>query len=456
MEDPGRMPGILPIPRSVEIEEGVWSGAGGAPVALYGGEELSLSFFLSMAGFSAPVRRMPPEPDGGMRLRVGDPAPRGPALPVEYGGEEAYALRVGARSIEIAARGAEGLVNGVKALARLALAGDFRCMTVQDAPDAAFRAVHMCVFNPDEGTPNEDTSPEAVRRRLVVTALAGYNHAFLEFWGMFPYERNPFARWPKAWPIETVRELVRFARDDLHVRLCPAQNLTSHAAWSRLISRKHVVLDQHHEMTHLFVQSGWCFATERPETKAFLSDVVDELIDAFDNPPYVHIGSDKCFGFGTNEEDRVKPADMLFVNHLCFLNGLIAKRGARTVMWGDMLYSSIDVLYWKCAPSAAGMLPKNILINIWTHNDPGNYWADIGFFEDLGFQTAYSPFLDERGAASMVRLCKAHGSLGVIQTTWHVPETALPTLVFTGALLWNGRGRPEAQRDECLARYLKA
>ena len=36
----------------------------------------------------------------------------------------------------------------------------------------------------------------------------------------------------------------------------------------------------------------------------------------------------------------------------------------------------------------------------------------------------------------MVKLCKKHGSLGMLQTTWHRPELALPTIVYTGGVEW--------------------
>ena len=57
--------------------------------------------------------------------------------------------------------------------------------------------------------------------------------------------------------------LVDFILYDLHMTPCPNQNLTSHAAWSRLVSRQHVMLDHHPEMQHLYIQGGWCFTTER-------------------------------------------------------------------------------------------------------------------------------------------------------------------------------------------------
>ena len=88
---------------------------------------------------------------------------------------------------------------------------------------------------------------------------------------------------------------------------------------------------------------------------------------------------------------------------------------------------------------------KNILINIWTHNDIGGMdWKDISFFEDKGFETVYSPFINESSIESMVSLCAERGSHGMVQTTWHRPQTAVPFVALTGALQWCGK-RPEEE-----------
>ena len=91
-----------------------------------------------------------------------------------------------------------------------------------------------------------------------------------------------------------------------------------------------------------------------------------------------------------------------------------------------------------------------------THNDPGDYWADIDFFESKGFQTIYAPFFNKAGAGSMVKLCKQHGSLGIMQTTWHRPELALPTIVYTGGIEWGpvcGDPADEAKLNQIIALY---
>lgn len=378
-------------------------------------------------------------------------------LKPENTGEEAYALETGENSIVIAANTARGIALAIKLLARLNKAGMLATgFSVQDHPDVKFRGVHMCLFRPNDGTEKDDTSLDSVRRRLIVAALSNCNYAFIEFWGMFPYKRQPLAKWPEAYTWDQIQALVDFILYDLHMIPCPAQNLTSHGAWSRLCSRQHVMLDQHPEMKHLYIQGGWCFTTEREATREFLRDIMDDLIDMFHNPPFVHCCCDKCFGFGSEDQDRTKPADLQFASHLCFLRDHLASRGVRMVMWSDMLYSSMDTMIWKCDPHTANLLPKDILMNLWTHNDPGEHWADIGFFEGKGFQTIYSPFLHKAGAASMVKLCKQHGSLGLLQTTWHRPEQALPTIVYTGGIEWgyvDGDAADGRRLDFCIAMY---
>ena len=361
---------------------------------------------------------------------------------VDGSDKEAYALTVSENGVAIAANFEEGLSQGLRMLVNLAeeYGGRIPCMTIQDAPKISFRGLHCCIFRPNDGTDKEDSSPEALNTLLENACLAGYNHVFLEFWGTFPYRKHPYACWPDSpYTRESVEALISHIIDDLHMTPLPCQNLTSHAGWSRIASRQHVVLDQRPDLADMWIPGGWCFATENPKTKQFLFDLIDDLCETFRNPPLFHVSSDKCFGFGSTEEDRTKPADALFTTHLCNLNTYLQSKGTRMVMWSDMLYSSMDALYWKPAEGIADTLPKNILIDIWTHNDVGSHWADIDYFESRGFQTIYSPFLNKDGTNSMIKLCAQKGSLGILQTSWHRPQTALPTILYSGAAQWSGR-----------------
>jgi len=146
---------------------------------------------------------------------------------------------------------------------------------------------------------------------------------------------------------------------------------------------------------------------------------------------------DKTFGFGSTEEDRTKSADVLFAQHIANLNSYITSKGIRPVMWSDMLYTSMDSLTFKCAPFVADVLPKNILMNVWTHNDPGEYWNDIDYFEDKGYETVYSPFINYDSIRNMIKLCIAKKSKGIVQTTWYLPEGAKPFFTYSIAKQWN-------------------
>lgn len=355
-------------------------------------------------------------------------------------GDEAYALAIDPKAIRLAARTIAGMAMGLKTLAKLADGRqDLPALLIQDGPAVDFRGLHLCIFYPNDGTEKEETSPDEIRAMLRLAAMTGYKYVFLEFWGMFPYQRHPYAVWPNTlWTPDVVRRLIDYALDDLQIRVLPCQNLTSHAGWSRIISRRHVVLDQRPDLAEMWIPGGWCFATENPRTKAFLRDLIEELVEAYRSPPLLHVCCDKAFGFGSTEADRTRPADLLFGSHLCFLNSALQEHGARMVMWADMLYTSTDALYWKASPALVDMLPKNILMNLWTHNDPGVHWPDVEFFERRGFQTIYSPFLERKGVASMTEVCLRRPSHGILQTTWHRPQTARSSVVYSGAYQWQG------------------
>lgn len=353
--------------------------------------------------------------------------------------DEEYLMDITPNQIVIAGKTPEGLIQGLKALLRLvAVFTPIPCMYIEDYPDIPFRSVHVCMFRPDDGTKKEESSPEYIKKMIKMAAICGYNHIFLEFWGMFPYSL-PYAHWPNAYTKEEIADLVSYAMDKLYIRPLPAQNLTTHAGWSRITTRQHVVLDQAPEMADMYIPGGWCFATENPKTKAFLETVMDELIALFRNPPYLHACCDKAFGFGSTEEDRTVSADILYAKHISFLNNHLQKKGVRMIMWSDMLYSSMDALYFKCNEKISDFLPKNILMNIWTHNDPGKSWYDADFFEDKGFETVYSPFINEQSIENMIDLCHRRKSYGMVQTTWYCPQTAVPYVVLSGALQWCGK-----------------
>lgn len=433
---------LLIQPKELVLKEGFFQGAS---QAVFTNLETDFTYLADLAGFAKPQTL---EADCFV-IAVGD----APELPCDliFCNDEAYYLDIAEQGLVIAASTEAGALLGLKAYIRMASElEEMPQMTIFDYPDIPFRAVHTCIFRPDDGTEKEESHPEYIKKMMKMAALSGYNHIFIEFWGMFPYSMD-YAHWPNAYTKAEITDLVSYAIDCLHITPLPAQNLTSHAGWSRIVTRQHTVLDQRPDLAEMYIPGGWCFATENPKTKEFIKQLIDELAEMFRNPPYLHCCCDKCFGFGSTEEDRTMSADILFAKHISFLNTYLAEKNIRMVMWGDMLYSSTDSLYWKCNEKIADLLPKNILINIWTHNNPGKRWQDATFFEERGFETVYSPFINEESIESMVWLCADRGSHGMVQTTWHRPQTAVPYVVLTGALQWSGK-KPQKEIREQFAK----
>jgi hypothetical protein len=47
----------------------------------------------------------------------------------------------------------------------------------------------------------------------------------------------------------------------------------------------------------------------------------------------------------------------------------------------------------------------------------------------------------------MVKLCRRKGSLGIVQTTWHRPETAFPSAMYSALVQWNGEIHTEKESE---------
>lgn len=428
---------LLIEPKELKLKSGNYNHNKAAAVKT-NADETDFSFLLGLAGFERNAEIIVFDNVKDMYiLSIGNNVI--PDKLPEFENDEEYVMDISESDILIMAKTVNGMLLALKTFIRISEELDeIPQMTIRDYPNIPFRAVHVCVFRPDDGTEKEESHPEYIKKMMKTAAICGYNHVFVEFWGMFPYSLD-YAHWPNAYSKEEILDLVSFAIDKLHITPIPQQNLTSHAGWSRIISRKHTVLDQRPDLEDMYIPGGWCFATENPKTKEFIKLLIDELLETFRNPPYLHTGCDKAFGFGSTEEDRTQSADVLLAKHLSFLNTYLSERNVRMLMWADMLYSSMDALYWKCNESIVDALPKNILINIWTHNNPGKKWQDAAFFEDKGFETVYSPFINEESIESMVDVCHSRNSHGIVQTTWHKPQTAVPYVIFSGALQWCGK-----------------
>jgi hypothetical protein len=348
--------------------------------------------------------------------------------------KDGYRFKVSAAAgLEIAAADEGGLLNALKTLRQVAepergverLSYYFLPeMSVEDAPAMAFRGMHLCWF------PESDAA--FIERCIRMAAYYKFNYVVLEPWAVFDYASHPEFVWAeKKVKAKEFRRLARLAREQ-GLTLIPQLNLFGHASGSRHISGKHAVLDFRPELQPLFEPDGWTWCLSNPATRKILTELCVELYEAFERPPYFHIGCDEAYSMATCLTCRKADYAALLKEHLLHFRTLFDERGAKVMMWHDMLLVSGDPR-WKgyVATGSAKIgtealldaLPRDIVICDWQYytvpKGSAVPWPTMQYFHEKGFPVLACPWKDTEGIRSQGRLVREKGLAGVLCTTWN-------------------------------------
>ena len=375
------------------------------------------------------------------KVVAGDAGATGAAL---QKGDEAYAAAVDTSGVKIAANTLAGTRWAAYTLRQLAIAkrGTFKVegrllpkLTTTDRPHLAFRAVHLCCF--------PETRIQQIERAIRLAALLKFNYAIIEPWGMYSSEKHPWWCWPNAYLTkDEVKRLVAIGKD-IGITLIPQINCYGHASSSRGCTIKHSALDLHPEYESLFepaflgsdnnsrIYDGWSWCLSNPETQRVLRELIAEIHENFGNPPFFHIGCDEAWGAQTCPQCARHPKGELLLKHISGLSEFINARGARPMMWHDMLLDASDPR-WKGfikfgskeTASILDRLPKDIVICDWqywnqTKGAGGKLWPTMTYFKEKGFPVAGCPFTNDTVMKSMADHIENIGGFGFIATTWH-------------------------------------
>ena len=351
------------------------------------------------------------------------------ANPVPPQGDEAYAISAGASGVKISANTLAGVRWAAYTLRQLAIARRgtvttkgriLPALTVSDRPHLAFRAVHLCWF--------PETRPQQIERAIRLAALMKFNYAIIESWGMYESEGNPWWHWPN--PTMTRKEIRRLAAigRDLGITLIPQVNCLGHASSSRGGAIKHATLDLQPAYEPLFEPGGWNWCLSNPETQRVLRELIVEMHDDFGRPPFFHLGCDEAQP-PSCPECRKRPYGELVCEHIANLAKFVAERGARVMIWHDMLLERGDPRWKgyvhfgsKTTATLADTLPKDVIICDWQYSDmkeKNKAWPTMAYFRGKGFPVVACPFTNFNAMRPMADYVASIGGFGYIQTTWH-------------------------------------
>ena len=345
---------------------------------------------------------------------------------------EGYKISVNETQIIIEYADLCGLRNAFRTLRQIAEPERGRTITgyivpqmqVEDFPAAKFRGIHLCVL--------PETEVIELEKMIRLAAYFKLNHIVMEFFGVYPFICEPDFCWPDThFTRDDFKYLVQLGKQ-LGVTLCPALNLVGHAPWATgSKSGKFAVLNFHPEYAPLFEPDGWCWCFSNPWTKKLLARIIDELCDAFDDPPFFHIGCDEAESMACCSVCAQQSTYTLLRDHLLSFHEQLRKRGIRMMMWHDMLVAREDSRWDGFMASGLAIhgtaelykeLPRDIVICDWEYErviPEGKDFAVAKFFKENGFDTLLCSWHDTPVTVREGKSVQKNHLMGMLGTTWN-------------------------------------
>lgn len=296
------------------------------------------------------------------------------------------------------------------------------CCRLYDQPAMQNRMVHYCIF--------PETQLWELKRFVRFCGALKYTHIVLEFWGMLKYDCMKELAWPHAYTKAQVAPIIREAQD-LGMEVIPMFNHWGHAAASRVMHGKHVVLDQNPALQTYFSEDGWCWDIRKDKVKKLLRSIRGELTELCGPGGYFHIGCDEAYGFEMTQQNMDFICD--FINEI---SDEMKKAGRRVIAWGDMFlyrYPHYTNKYSCNAPSPeceaymVSRLSRDVLIADWQYHAKEYPVETASVFARAGFDCLLCPW-DEGNAQmkAVVKTIQAQKLQGIMHTTWHTLTRGLP------------------------------
>lgn len=442
-------PGELPVTPQTRIVHPV-----GAPPELAVAAEELRELVRERVGLDLAVAAVEAPGAGDLALGLGHgdwAIPADVAPPAE--GREAYRLRVTEGGALVEGADAAGCFYGAMTLGQMIRPTQGgpaapHC-TVSDRPAFAYRIIQYDVARGQ--TINVDYVKRMIRElaRLKVNALLFYME------NDFRFRKYPYLGREDTFTHEKAQELSAYARRH-HMQLIPQFEALGHAS---AVLRNEELADMRE------AGDPWVFCTTQPRTWEFLDDVFGELVEAFPDSEFIHVGADEFeFSFGKCEGclARIEQVGIggLYADHMNRLNELVKKRGKVMMFWpshhgptpelSNMTLQYQDLLEKDCIPTE------------WIYHGPPTY-PTIERYQQAGFMDVFCcPAVESysriwpdhvttfRAIRGFYRAGEERGAGGAYCTTWEFMQGALVEnswygLVFAADCSWNTRSTTKAE-----------
>ncbi|WP_226704707.1 beta-N-acetylhexosaminidase [Microbulbifer elongatus] len=352
---------IVPAPQEVSFGRGGFAIAG-EPIALTV-ENGSVDFTLELDQLRQELAR------AGARV-VADDAEAGASVHLELssGGDandESYRLRVEKRRISVRAATEAGIFYGVQSLRQLlrahAASGAIPVQSIRDWPDLKFRGVLDDISRGP--VPSVDYIRHQIDRlsELKFNRLSYYSEHIIQT-GSHP-EVAPATG---SISIPEWQALAAYARDR-HIML--VGNYQSFGHFEKSLA---------HPAVRALGEKDRMISPVLPESRAFLTDMLDEIIPAFD-APYFCINSDETFDLGQGYSKVAvdsRGIGEVYADHINWLHKQTGRHGVRMMLWADIVAKH---------PEIAHRIPKDTIMMPWDYSATGDFVGMIKPLAEAGY-----------------------------------------------------------------------
>jgi len=392
------------------------------------------------------------------------------SLPEGISNAEAYRLTAEPKSVKIESptlAGVRWAVMTLRQAARRESGGTklhgywLPALKVSDAPTLKFRGFHFVTV--------PRSSLVEMERKVRLAAYYKCNYVFFDLGCSFVSERHPELVVPGAPVTKSEARRLSEIGHDLGVTVVPGLQVAGHADTSfggGDFEGKHFYLDLHPGLQPLFDNNksfNWCLTN--PDARRLCRELVAEAHEAFMSPPYFHINCDEmarpdcptCCAMRDHYHEFVR-------DHVTALASTLRKRGARALMWHDMLLDRQNPAWKPCFyangnaayEKMAAELPKDVVICDWYYgaphgkngvSAPGAY-PTLDHFKSLGFDVLTCTFDDVPSFMPQANYARKVGLLGMLETTWYARGQNLQLkLVAAANAAWSEKPTPVNYHD---------
>lgn len=393
------------------------------------------------------------------------PASTSPTMPTMPTMEEGYRLRVERGGITLIARDDAGAFYGLQTLRQLlTLWGDgkyaFRGANILDWPSLRFRGAH--IFVGKNALPFHKKLIERIFARFKLNAIV----IECEYTA---WKSHPELHTPNSMPPGDLRQEAAFARERF-LEPIPLVNSLGHSQWM-FANKQHLDLCEDPTRPYAYNASD-------PATYRLLFDIYAETLDIF-KPRFFHIGHDEVkipgadtFGrYPARPENIKKGVTRLLVDDTNRLADWLRARGARTMLWADMLLHESEGTGSKEHPdmsaanaptlaearSRRAQMPRDAIIADWRYAAGSEQRNGLEVLQKAGFETLGCAWCERGNIAGWARQAVQNHAIGTLQTTWagydsnerllNTEYKQFTAYVLAAQAAWTGAG---ADRDSAV------